>query len=543
MRRTACFRGSDKNVRRSGRLNIMWLMLLGAVSLVILLTAMLRQSGPGNDKTVQPLKVYCAAGLRGPMEKIADQYRREYGVEINLQFGGSNSLLNQIEVNKFDTGDLFLAADGIYTEQAVAKGLAAETIPVAAMQVVVVVKKGNPLKITSLDDLVREEITVSVPDPDQAAVGMAAKKLLMELPINGTNRWQQLEQQVTRSGVFKPTVNDVANDVKIGAADAGVIWDFLAASPGFRSDLEIVPLPELQGEGSLVQIAVLKSSLQPTAALRFARYMTASDRGMAEFKEAGLTPAESDQWEERPSITFFCGAVNRRVVDQLIREFSEREGVEVNTIYDGCGTLTGRMKTIEGQRTDLGFPDVYMACDRYYLDNVADWFQEAANVSSAEIVIVVPKGSNKVTALADLVKPGIRVAIGEPDQCTIGALTRRLLVNEGLYDSLKKKQTDPNEVVVEKPSSALLIPDVLSGHADAAVAYITDTLSNREQIDIVHIGSSQNMAIQPLSIARTSAHKVLVRRLYNRITGSPEAFRNAGFEFKFATSVEKAAGR
>ncbi|MEZ6144222.1 MAG: hypothetical protein R3B91_02070 [Planctomycetaceae bacterium] len=71
--------------------------------------------------------------------------------------------------------------------------------------------------------------------------------------------------------------------------------------------------------------------------------------------------------------------------------FEEREGVEINTIYDGCGILTGRMKTIEGQQTSLGFPDVYMACDVYYLDNVREWFQEAANVSDVEIVIAVPK--------------------------------------------------------------------------------------------------------------------------------------------------------
>ena len=57
----------------------------------------------------------------------------------------------------------------------------------------------------------------------------------------------------------------------------------------------------------------------------------------------------------------------------------------------------------------LVFLDVYMACDRYYLDNVKEWFQDDANVSDAEIVIVVPKGSDRVKTPADLIKPGIRV--------------------------------------------------------------------------------------------------------------------------------------
>ena len=70
-------------------------------------------------------------------------------------------------------------------------------------------------------------------------------------------------------------------------------------------------------------------------------------------------------------------------------------------------TCVGKMKGIEGQSTDLGFPDVYMACDVYYLENVKQWFQEAANVSDVEIVIAVPKGSTKVKQLADLVQPGL----------------------------------------------------------------------------------------------------------------------------------------
>jgi molybdate transport system substrate-binding protein len=151
-----------------------------------------------------------------------------------------------------------------------------------------------------------------------------------------------------------------------------------------------------------------------------------------------------------------------------------------------------------------------------------------------EIVIAVPKGSEKVQSLKDLVKPGVRVAVGEPTQCTIGALTRRLLQAEELWKRLKEKQQRDGEVVVEKSSSALLIPDVLTGHVDAAVAYISDTLASRDQIDIVRIESEHNRAIQPLSIAKSSEHKHLGRRLFRRIAESREAFETAGFHFRLA---------
>jgi len=207
--------------------------------------------------------------------------------------------------------------------------------------------------------------------------------------------------------------------------------------------------------------------------------------------------------------------------------------VAVNTIYDGCGILTSRMKGIEGQKQSQGFPDVYMACDLHYLENVRTWFQEAANVSDVELVIAVPKGSTKVRSLPDLVEPDVRVAVGEPTQCTIGALTRRLLQKEGLYERFVEKQQQGDEVtVIEKSSSAHLVPDVVTGHVDAAIAYVSDVLPNEDSVDVIRIESPLSVAIQPFSIAKTSPHKYLLRRLFKRIVNSPEAFESVGFRFR-----------
>ena len=141
-----------------------------------------------------------------------------------------------------------------------------------------------------------------------------------------------------------------------------------------------------------------------------------------------------------------------------------------------------------------------------------------------------------MTALRDLVQPGIRVAIGQPEQCTIGALTRRMLENEGIYQELMTKQRTDGEVVVEKISSALLVPDVIAGHVDAALVYITDVLPNADDIDVVRIKTNQNLAVQPFSIARTSDHKYLARRLFRRMAESADAFESAGFHFRLGAN-------
>ena len=523
---------------RHGKLNTLWLMLLAAGGVSAFLVGLLAWGGPGAGDDANQLSMYCAAGLRPVVQQVVDRYEREYGVKVELQFGGSNTLLNQIQVDKFSSPDLYLAADDFYTDQAVEKGLATETLPVAQMRLVICVPKGNPKQISSLDDLLRDDVATVIANPEAAAVGRAVRKRLQPLPLGESNYWQRLEAAVTERGVFKPTVNEVANDVKLGHVDAGIVFDSTAAMRDYRDRLEVVEAAELSGDPNLVTVCVLNSSRKATAALRFARFLTARDQGLPVFAAGGLRPVEGDVWAEHPQVTFYCGAVNRRAVDQIVDDFQLREGVTVNTVYDGCGVLTSRMKTIEGQRSVLGFPDVYMACDRYYLENVKQWFQEAADVSDVEIVIAVPKGRKKVQTLEDLVTPGVRVAVGEPERCTLGALTRRLLEREGLYNKLKAKQQQEGEVVVEKSSSALLVPDVVTGHVDAAVAYITDASANSDRLDIVRIESPLNLAIQPMGISKTSDHKHLLRRLFKRIAASPQAFEEAGFHFRLAESVE-----
>ncbi|MFP6764826.1 MAG: extracellular solute-binding protein, partial [Planctomycetaceae bacterium] len=472
-----------------------------------------------------------AAGLRIPVEQVAREYEEKYGIQIELQYGGSGSLLNQLQIDKFSTADLYLAADDFYADKAHELGLARERLAIAYMRPVIVVSRDND-SITSIQDLLNPEVRVALGNPEAAAVGRAVRKRLLPYPLGDSNLWAQLETNVTDNGVFKPTVNEVANDVRIGTVDAAIVWDSTVAMPKYRNDLKAIPAPELDGDPNLITVSILNSSRSPTAAIRFARYLSAVNKGLKTFEELGTRPIDGDVWVEKPEITFYCGAVNRRAIEDVILEFAEREGVTVNTTYDGCGTLTGRMKVIEDQATAAGFPDVYMACDRYYLDNVRDWFQEDVDVSDTELVLVVPKGSERVKTLADLLLPEIRVAIGESEQCTLGALTRRLLSQEQIYDRLKEKQRTDGEIVVEKSSSALILPDVVAGHVDVGIAYVTDALTNRKDVDVISIESDLNLAIQPFGIAKTSVHKYLVRRLFEKITQSKDQFEEAGFHFR-----------
>jgi len=177
---------------------------------------------------------------------------------------------------------------------------------------------------------------------------------------------------------------------------------------------------------------------------------------------------------------------------------------------------------------------VFMACDTFYLDTVQEMFQPGTEVSSADIVIVVKKGNPLgIQELEDLSREGVRVALGQPQQCTIGVLSRKLLQASLDYDALVK-----NNVVTQTASSALLVPTISTGSADATLAYVTDTLKSSAQIDVIKIDSDLAKAIQPFSIANTSQQKHLSNRLFDAISNAQAEFEEAGFTWQLSPQEE-----
>ena len=173
-----------------------------------------------------------------------------------------------------------------------------------------------------------------------------------------------------------------------------------------------------------------------------------------------------------------------------------------------------------------------MACDVYYLDPVRDWFQEDVEVSEAAIVMVVKRGNPlHIQGLKDLLRPDVRLVLGQPEQCTIGVLTKKLLEEAGIYDELTAKKQVPT-----KPSSAMLVPDVITEAADVTLAYITDALGEPDKLETIRIDSPLAKAVQPYTIARSSEFKNLTRRLYEHVARSRDTFEAAGFTWRLKTT-------
>jgi molybdenum ABC transporter molybdate-binding protein len=452
----------------------------------------------------------CAASNQSAIETIRKQYEAEFGRRISVQYGNSQSLLSQIEVSK--RGDLFLPADDSFNKIAYEKGLIAERIPIASMRVGLAVAKGNPKKIKTLSDLTRENVRLVQASPEAAAVGQITKKVLEEL-----GEWEELSHATM---AYRSTVSEVAIDVKISAADVGIVYDaVLYAFP----ELEFVQIEELSKAVSQISIGVSRTTENSSAALHFARYATAMDRGLQVYREQGFHVGQGDVWEDVPDLKIYAGSMLRPAIEDSIIEFEAREGVKVSRSYNGCGILVAQMKA--GQ-----IPDAYFACDREFMSQVTDLFPVATTVSQNELVIIVPKGNpNKIASLRDLTKPGMRVGVGHEKQCAMGWVTQNTLRESGIQQEFMAN------VTVQTPTGDMLVNQLRTGSLDAAVAYLSNAAGASQYLDAIQIkGISCSTAEQPWGVAKNSRFPHLADRLFEKICSeeSQEIFIAEGFRWQ-----------
>ncbi len=456
------------------------------------------------------LTLYCAAGVSKPIEAVAAEFRREFGIALNIQTGGSGQLLSNIKIAR--PGDLYISADAATMAEARKSGVVREVIPIAVQRPVIAVKKGNPKAIHSMDDLLKPGIRFALAN-QTASIGMVTKKAVGD-------RWEEFSSRVA---VTKTTVTDIASDVNLGAVDAAVVWD--STVPQFAA-LEAVALPEMEKYAEPVSIGVLSSCQQPAVALRFARYLAAPQKGGAELSRNGFKASPGDTWADKPKLLFYSGSVNRPALEATLREFADREGIDISTVFNGCGILCASMKSM-AKTPGAQIPDAYFACDVCFIPPVADLYPKAVILTETDIGIAVLKGNPRgIHSIADLGKPDLKIGICNAEQATLGYLTKGLLKSSGHYEDVMKN------VASQVPTADLLINQLRTGSLDAAIVYATNARPAQDHIDLVKIDDSGAKAMQPFAVAEHSPNAQLANRLLEFLRAHQTRFEDAGFRWR-----------
>jgi molybdate transport system substrate-binding protein len=226
----------------------------------------------GQDAAPRELSVFAAASLTEVFTQIGGDFMAANpDVKVTFNFAGSNDLVTQIQQGA--PADVLATADT--TTMGNAGDLVAAPRPFATNKLVIAVAPGNPLGITGLDDLSREDVKVVLAAPEVPA-GKYADEILSRAGV----RVDAVSLEVTVKGV--------ATKVALGEADAGIVYvtDVSAA----EGDIDAVEIPDDENVIAVYPLGTVAAAGLPEGAAAFVDYVLSAD-GQSILADHGFLPA------------------------------------------------------------------------------------------------------------------------------------------------------------------------------------------------------------------------------------------------------------
>lgn len=201
------------------------------------------------------LTVLAAASLTDVFTEAADRFAQEHeGVTVEFSFAGSQELAAQIQQG--------VPADAVVTaDTATMESVAEETgepAVIARNELVIVTPPGNPAGVEDLTDLAQDGLRLVLAAPE-VPVGRYGEEILDRAGVSVTPVSQE------------PNVRAVLSKVRLGEADAGLVYATDAASAG--EDVLTFPIPAEQNVIAAYPAAVLNTSEHPDEAAAFVAWL------------------------------------------------------------------------------------------------------------------------------------------------------------------------------------------------------------------------------------------------------------------------------
>ncbi|AOX05765.1 molybdate ABC transporter substrate-binding protein [Corynebacterium sp. NML98-0116] len=195
--------------------------------------------------------------------------------ENNLEFvnAGSSDLVQQLKEGA--PGDVLITADQKNMDKAVEAGVAKDPKVVATNSMVLVVPKGNPADIKSVEDVQKDGVNLVVCDA-QVPCGSVTNELVTanNLTINPVS--------------LEHSVSDTLGKVVSGEADAGFVYRTDAAAAG--DAVEVLDIPHADEKPNSLVAAVTTNTTDEAAAQNLFELLASPEMAVV-WEKYGFTPA------------------------------------------------------------------------------------------------------------------------------------------------------------------------------------------------------------------------------------------------------------
>jgi molybdate transport system substrate-binding protein len=255
---------------------------LVAAMLAILMIASLA----GGSSSVE-LVVFCAASLTGAFGEMGQIYEDENGVDVILNFDGTQAIRTQVEQGA--SADVFVSANKKHMDALMAEGfMDNDSVSIfTENRMVVIVPKGNPADIQSLSDLAEPGVMI-VMGIREAPFGGYALQVLDNL-ANDPAYGPEYRDAVMNNVISQETsVSHLVSKIALGEADAGFAYQS-DISPELSEQVSKVEIPDQYNVVAEYPLGMLKESENPDQAASFIEFVI-SPEGRTILEKYGFQP-------------------------------------------------------------------------------------------------------------------------------------------------------------------------------------------------------------------------------------------------------------
>ena len=198
-------------------------------------------------------------------------------------------------------------------------------------------------------------------------------------------------------------------------------------------------------------------------------------------------------------LSVFAAAGAMPAVDEICQKFEEQYETTVQTNYGGGGQI---LLAMIAARTG----DLFIAPEQRFMETA----REKQSIDPETIksiaymipVIAVQKGNPKnITALADLARPGIRVAITWPETTLLGEYAPQIFEKAGLAGAIDKN------IVTQAARPDHLLTTLVMGQVDAVIIWHFYQTLTLDKIEVIFLPPEQLTGIGEMQIAVSTYSK------------------------------------
>lgn len=198
-------------------------------------------------------------------------------------------------------------------------------------------------------------------------------------------------------------------------------------------------------------------------------------------------------------VTAFCGTASELPMEEAAKVFEQKTGIKVELNWGGSGAVLSQLKL--SRRGDLfipGSPD-------YMTKAIKEGLVEPETVKIIAYLVPtinVAKGNpQKITRLSDLARPGLRVAIGNPESVCVGLYGVEVLEKNGLLKAVEKN------IVTHASSCAATASLITLQKVDAIMGWDVFAGWNPDKIETVFLKPEEvpRLAYIPAAVVKDYA--------------------------------------